>query len=427
MTLRLFEGPAGSGKTTRLFKVAAEYLRENALLPDHRVLALTKMHGSRRRMQAMLTKELGRTTLSECATLNSFVLSLVRRWRTLAGTLVDPLPPETSFVALAEVAAALLNNDAVVQWVSACHPLLIVDELQDLRGSELSVVKGLARGLDVLCAADEFQELDPQGVCEAVEWARATGKVVPQTTVHRTRVPALLAAARAIRDGRPPLKGSKFNIFSVPNPNVAASFMANNLTWWGASEVAVLSPVSPERSPFVCKALARLQEKPFVKDDQSVGPFQVLWEASGKVELTRWEELLRLDEDEDRTITADEIMSHAVVLPAPLLDWVTSRARLAGIHAFTTATIREQLGRAQSLIRAHAYPRRNSRVGLTVHQAKNKEFDRVIVLWPVEVRADADAQRRLLYNAITRAKFDCLVLIQDPVPNKSRLQHPPFA
>ena len=155
MTLRLFEGPAGSGKTTRLFKVAAEYLRENALLPDHRVLALTKMHGSRRRMQAMLTKELGRTTLSECATLNSFVLSLVRRWRTLAGTLVDPLPPETSFVALAEVAAALLNNDAVVQWVSACHPLLIVDELQDLRGSELSVVKGLARGLDVLCAADD--------------------------------------------------------------------------------------------------------------------------------------------------------------------------------------------------------------------------------------------------------------------------------
>ena len=39
---------------------------------------------------------------------------------------------------------------------------------------------------------------------------------------------------------------------------------------------------------------------------------------------------------------------------------------------------------------------------MTVHQAKNREFDSVIILWPYEVAGTADRQRRLLYNAVTR-------------------------
>ena len=57
---------------------------------------------------------------------------------------------------------------------------------------------------------------------------------------------------------------------------------------------------------------------------------------------------------------------------------------------------------------------------MTVHQAKNREFDSVIVLWPYEV--SATRQRRLLYNAITRAKRQAVVIVQNP----DRINQPPF-
>ena len=59
---------------------------------------------------------------------------------------------------------------------------------------------------------------------------------------------------------------------------------------------------------------------------------------------------------------------------------------------------------------------------MTVHQAKNREFHSVIVLWPYEVTGTKERQRRLLYNAITRAKYRALVVVQNP----NRLDHPPF-
>jgi superfamily I DNA/RNA helicase len=44
------------------------------------------------------------------------------------------------------------------------------------------------------------------------------------------------------------------------------------------------------------------------------------------------------------------------------------------------------------------------------------------VLWPAAVKGDADHKRRLLYNATTRAKSRCLVLVQ----SKDALTKPPF-
>ena len=64
---------------------------------------------------------------------------------------------------------------------------------------------------------------------------------------------------------------------------------------------------------------------------------------------------------------------------------------------------------------------------MTVPQAKNREFEDVIVLWPIAVPKDQEWQRRQLYNAITRAKSRVLVIVQDPNPkDDSRLGAPPF-
>lgn len=60
---------------------------------------------------------------------------------------------------------------------------------------------------------------------------------------------------------------------------------------------------------------------------------------------------------------------------------------------------------------------------MTIHQAKNREFDSVIVLWPYQVHGSSERQRRLLYNVVTRAKRQALVVVQNP----DRLTSPPFA
>jgi superfamily I DNA/RNA helicase len=50
---------------------------------------------------------------------------------------------------------------------------------------------------------------------------------------------------------------------------------------------------------------------------------------------------------------------------------------------------------------------------MTIHQAKNREFDGVIVLWPFTVGGNIESQRRLLYNALTRAQKWAIVIVQD--------------
>ncbi len=56
---------------------------------------------------------------------------------------------------------------------------------------------------------------------------------------------------------------------------------------------------------------------------------------------------------------------------------------------------------------------RNSRVFLTVHGAKNREFDDVFVLWPQYTLPDQDLYlRKLMYNAVTRTRRKVVVIAQ---------------
>jgi superfamily I DNA/RNA helicase len=59
---------------------------------------------------------------------------------------------------------------------------------------------------------------------------------------------------------------------------------------------------------------------------------------------------------------------------------------------------------------------------MTIQQAKNREFEHVVVIWPYTVPNDNEQKRRLLYNAITRARRSCLVLVQA----EELLNGPPF-
>jgi hypothetical protein len=50
----------------------------------------------------------------------------------------------------------------------------------------------------------------------------------------------------------------------------------------------------------------------------------------------------------------------------------------------------------------------------------------VIILWPLALGGDLDSRRRLLDNALTRAKVWATVIVQE-TPVKPQLSLPPFS
>jgi superfamily I DNA/RNA helicase len=73
------------------------------------------------------------------------------------------------------------------------------------------------------------------------------------------------------------------------------------------------------------------------------------------------------------------------------------------------AELEQQADRIAKEVRRHSMAL-GQLPAMTIHQAKNREFRAVVVLWPREVGGDEESQRRRLYNAITRARDWAVVI-----------------
>jgi len=93
MSVYAFTGAAGTGKTKRLVEKLEGRLQEAALLPEQRVVALTRMHGSRFRMIERLAESAARRIV-DCMTLDRFAWELVSRWRSRLRDLGYAAPTE---------------------------------------------------------------------------------------------------------------------------------------------------------------------------------------------------------------------------------------------------------------------------------------------------------------------------------------------
>ena len=423
MSLYFIQGPAGTGKTTRLFQELERVLEESPLVEHQQVLALTKMHGSRRRMDGRLRAISGLRGRYRCRTADSFAWSIVRRWRTLARRKSEVDLAEDDYEAVCSLAGDLLAETTVSRWVIRVFPIVVVDEFQDSKGGQLAMISSLSNLATCIAAADDFQDLEETEVNPAVSWARSYGENESLSDIHRTSASGLLEASRALRaGGNIPDNGNGFNVRGAQNHNVGASFVSKYLTWWGScADIAVLTPVRPSSSVFVRDLFARVEEKSI--SNPPVGPHFVPWEESHDEECDRFIQGLELPEDPNAEVSCNVLsLGGFGGLRRELRHWIERQRRVAGRTTFTAEEIRCEARRIHQRSRAYRRVRGRWVRAMTIHQAKNREFHSVIVLWPYQVAGAIERQRRLLYNAITRAKQRVLVVVQNP----NRLHRPPF-
>lgn len=421
MTVWACDGAAGHGKTHRLMQMLEQSLRAAPLAEEQRVLALTFMHGSRRRLDERLRKVHGLQGRFTCVTVDSFAWRIRQRWRSLGRYIGLPDPPVATFEAECEFAAEVLNMPTVKAWVAASFPIVLVDEAQDLTPARLDMVSALSDSVCLLLAADEFQCLDPNLRPNPVAaWLPKVSKPETLVKAQRTKVPELLNAAIAIRDGRAPQAQGKFRLVEGAGLPLASACLASAIAWSGGGSVAVITPST--KGGYVKETVQRVQAGPCGKNKN--GPYAIRWEESEHDETERIHAAIHLPEICPLAVAVQTLT--ALPRSGPVqqtIDWLQRQGRTTGRKVVTRDEIFEALSRYVGLRRQRSISSSSRLVAMTVHQAKNREFDGVVVMWPYTVTGDPEQKRRLLYNAVTRARRWCTVVVQ----NKTMLTAAPFA
>ena len=182
MSIHAFTGGAGCGKTHQLMARLDEHLLEHPLGEGQKVLALTFMHGSRRRLDERLASAAIPNRAYECATIDFFAWRIAHRWQSLLGALGIDAPAVGDYAGICAAAAALLGQEGVAGWVARCYPVIILDEAQNLNQDRLAILTTLAPHVCLFAAADEFQCYRP------VQGARSAPRVFLITSWPRYSV-----------------------------------------------------------------------------------------------------------------------------------------------------------------------------------------------------------------------------------------------
>jgi UvrD-like helicase family protein len=423
MSICGFEGPAGTGKTTALISELESRLVQSPLAEHHRVLALTFMHGARRRLHHRLTAIRAVKGRFTCTTFDGFARGLCYRWQDRVRALGTRTPELSAFTEVCAAVSLLLEGQDVQRWCARSFPIVIVDEAQDLSSERLGILKGLSLEVNLLVAYDEFQCLDSAlRPNPAATWCSAVSSPIVLTRVHRTESAPLLAAAQALRVGRgiDNLSGGNFKVLAANGPSIAATFLVNAVTWSGGGTVALVTPSL--KGGFAEALVKNAGQKAWGK--QRNGPFKFIWETTTDQEADHvcrcFGDIPVFNLDSLREALAENANSF---WGKRLLERYRRQRNTTGTalvtHENVVAEVKNIFGEQQRYSSGFT----SNFAAMTIHQAKNREFDGVVVVWPYTVGGDAESQRRLLYNAITRARRWCTVITQ----SVSQLDKPPFS
>jgi hypothetical protein len=303
----------------------------------------------------------------------------------------------------------------------------------------LRFIQGLSSNADMLLAGDEFQLLDTviEG-CSAMEWVRTMGingaAILEELTFcHRTSSTAILEAARCLRNNVRSAAAT-IPVVCCANHGPAAWRILEKIifcspsTRWSGTCALICPSHDPILQCVIDSCASQLRKR---------GLQPIRWHK----ETTSSQEQAELMQNlgiADAKVGSETEWSLPASIGDPIANRVADRvkhiAKLRGLKRIPTKLCARQV---ETLIHdRRAYlPSMNLRTVTTVHGAKNREFDNVFVLWAYKIPSSQDQQRRLLYNAITRSRKNCMVLVygdtrraeNDPVLSLLGLPEPAFA
>ncbi|MCL4677704.1 MAG: ATP-binding domain-containing protein [Alphaproteobacteria bacterium] len=443
MTFDFFEGAAGTGKTHNLVGRAGEIVQDGVLGDGHKLLALTFMNGARRRLDARLGENPAFRRRFDCQTFDVFARTLAARRRSLITPVMQAQADALDqFDGPCALAAALLEQEAVRQWVARSYPLILVDEAQDLDEYRLSILQRLSPSCRIVAAADAFQCLhNGRDTAPLMQWLEGAGQTHRLTQVRRTTQQGLLAAALAVREGRDvkavltartaqnrtSWSGMGFRLLeaSIRNNNsgLLAWVIANEINQRQGS-VVILTPDANHQVIRAALQTVQTKQQTYKNSGVNFGPYPHTWDRHDNEEATALLADIALPE------AASYADLRALLTPlagnAPIAQALSRMDRLRRAHghtAFTAAQVTEFVRESVRNRSRLGFQQQRGHLVMTIQRAKNREFPNVIVLWPHTATGSAEHLRRLLYNGITRAQNHCTVIVL----GQNRMNAPPFA
>jgi superfamily I DNA/RNA helicase len=431
----VYTGQAGTGKTTSLIKLLSEIIPQREWLKFEAILALTFMHGSRRRLESNLKFIKPKFKVRcECSTFDSFALHLVNRFRYYLN-INKPIHPNDipsesvyeNFMTLEMIknhSIQLLRLEPVRNFLSNSYPLIVIDEFQDCTGSLLEIVKQLSNTSSLFIASDQFQQLhDPEDL-EGQKWLQENQfdyHDLDSTGVKRTTNNKILTTATCLRIGAIQT-GPKIKIYACPGGKGGSFHLAEyqlkaNLHYYlGSGNVAIISPT--QSSTFISQLLNSLstpytyKKAPF----KTIGPYNHL--LGTNKDFCIEELLVDLPKGDISKAFLKELKEKPSFVLKRVAEKLLKRFTLRNLETIPNEEfcyVLKQTGHNYDSF--YRQEHKAKIIFTTVHGAKNREFDNVIVLWPYKVSGNLLKKRKLLYNAITRAKRNAILIVQSKTTN----------
>lgn len=418
-------GQAGTGKTTWLMQKASELAPRFLTAQHHRLLAITRMHGSRRRLQLKLLDSCP-TIPNSITTIDGFALSLINRWRRSVGyeRPIQPVEKDTGFSEtifgteagfshILMTSTKLLESKTVKAIIRESFPLIIIDEFQDCHGPLLEFIKALSNCSALILAADEFQLLDNKVIgCPAVEWLQTSDDDSCQlctllSKCHRTSVQGILDAAKCLRDDTA-ADSETIPIICCPSHGPAAFKIIEALVYKASIWKGSAAIIFPSYDDFVRQVMTSCDNQ---LKKKNLNPLIWFHECSAREERQQLHECLGLTGECLYSEPWNEPTENLVPAASQVIARTQKFSRLRGIHKIPHDLVFHHIDMVVHERRAYC-GHSPKRIVTTVHGAKNREFDNVIIIWPYKVPSDNEQKRRLLYNAITRSRKNCMLLVR---------------
>lgn len=426
----VFTGQAGTGKTYSLMQTLSNIIPQREWLKFETILALTFMHGSRKRLESNL--KFVKTDFKvryECSTIDSFALTILNRFRSYLNIFKTIRPNETvsenefeyfmDREMIREKTIQLLQFESVRKFISNSYPYIVIDEFQDCIGTLLEIIKQLSNATNILIASDQFQQLSNPENLEGIQWIKDSQfeyNDLNSSGVKRTTNDKILLTATCLRTGIL-AEGSKINIYPCPGGKggsfaLAEYYLKTSIHYNIAyGNIAIISPT--QKGTFVNQLLTSLSKPYTFKKSpfKTIGPYNHLLGTNNQIDI---DDLINYLPNAPITKSVlKELRKKNEFVLNKCVDKLLKRLSIRNIEEIGYDEFYYVLQQM-----AHMYEnfyRRENKAKIlftTIHGAKNREFENVIILWPYNVTNDLIQKRKLLYNAITRAKRNVVIIVQ---------------